>query len=65
MNGSRATNAIFKHIPKENFETFQLTLRCIKLWAKNREIYYNVFWYCGGVAWEILEEYICKNNPKF
>jgi len=61
LNGRRATDAILDHIP--NRETFQLTLRCIKLWAKNRGIYSNVFGYCGGVAWAILVAYVCKHNP--
>lgn len=62
LNGRRATDAILEHIP--NIETFQLTLRCIKLWAKNRGIYSNVFGYCGGVAYAILVAYICKMNPE-
>jgi len=62
LNGRRATDAILEHIP--NIETFQLTLRCIKLWAKNRGIYSNVFGYCGGVAYAILVAYICKTNPE-
>lgn len=62
LNGRRVTDAIMEHIP--NMETFKLTLRCIKLWAKNRGIYSNVFGYCGGVAWAILVAYICENNPK-
>ncbi len=62
LNVRRATDAILEHIP--NLETFKLTLRCIKLWAKKRGIYSNVFGYCGGVAWAILVANICKNNPK-
>ena len=62
LNGRRATDAILEHV-KGNLPTFQLTLRCIKLWAKNRGIYSNVFGYCGGVAYAILVAYICKENP--
>ena len=62
LNGRRATDAILEHII--NKEAFKLTLRCIKLWAKKRGIYSNVFGYCGGVAWAILVAYICKNNPE-
>ena len=62
LNGRRATDAILSHIP--NIENFQLTLRSIKLWAKNRGIYSNVFGYCGGVAYAILVAYICKENPQ-
>lgn len=57
LNGRRVTDAIMEHIP--NMDTFKLTLRCIKLWAKNRGIYSNVFGYCGGVAWAILVAYVC------
>ena len=63
LNGRRATDAILEHV-KNNLTTFQLTLRCIKLWAKNRGIYSNVFGYCGGVAYAILVAYICKENPQ-
>ena len=61
LNGRRATDAILRHIP--NLKNFQLTLKCIKLWAKNRGVYSNVMGFCGGVAWAILVAYICKHNP--
>lgn len=63
LNGRRATDAILEHV-SANTDNFKLTLRCIKLWAKNRGIYSNVFGYCGGVAYAILVAYICKMNPK-
>ncbi len=59
LNGRRATDAFLEHI--KNLETFKLTLRCIKLWAKKRGIYSNVFGYCGGVAWAILVAKIIQN----
>lgn len=62
LNGRRVTDAIMEQIP--NRDVFKLTLRSIKLWAKNRGIYSNVMGYCGGVAWAILVAYVCKQNPK-
>lgn len=64
LNGRRATDAILAQILPKNIKTFQITLRCIKLWAKNRGIYSNVLGYCGGVAWAILVAYICQKNPE-
>ena len=53
---------ILKLIPDK--ESFELTLRCIKLWSKKRGIHSNVMGYLGGVAWAILVAKICKDNPK-
>ena len=55
------TDIILKLVP--NHESFKTTLRCIKLWAKNRGIYSNILGYLGGVAWGILVAKICIIFP--
>jgi len=44
-------------------ENFRTTLRCVKLWAKNRGIYSNVLGYFGGIAYMILVAKICNKFP--
>ena len=62
LNGCRVTNKIHGLVPE--IKTFQTTLRCIKLWAKNRGVYSNVLGYPGGVAWALLVAKVCISHPK-
>lgn len=60
LKGRRDTDLIDKLVPENDI--FKLTLRCIKLWAKNRGIYSNVLGYIGGVTWALLVARICIDN---
>jgi poly(A) polymerase len=60
LAGSRDTNKILQLVP--NKANFELVLRCIKLWAKNRGIYSNVMGYFGGITWALLVAKICIDN---
>lgn len=61
LAGSRDTNKILSLVPHR--DNFELVLRCIKLWAKNRGIYSNVMGYFGGITWAILVAKVCIDNP--
>lgn len=58
VNGSRVAEKICNLVP--NFQTFCLTLRVIKYWARQRGLYSNVLGFLGGVNYAILVAFVCQ-----
>ena len=61
LNGYRSTLELLKLVP--NKKAFQMTLRAIKLWAKNQGLYSNCLGYLGGFSWAVLVAKHCILNP--
>ncbi|XP_077231981.1 poly(A) polymerase 3 [Tasmannia lanceolata] len=61
LSGVCANICICQLVP--NLENFQSMLRCVKLWARRRGIYSNLFGFFGGIHLAILAAYVCQRHP--
>lgn len=63
INGFR-TSVYLKNNVK-NYKNYQVTLKAIKMWAKNKGIYSQIYGYLGGAALSILLAKICQLYPNY
>ena len=61
LNGRRVNDMLLKLTP--DVDKFRVVLRFIRIWAKKRFVYGNVFGYLGGVNLAILAAFACQRYP--
>ncbi|KAM0895315.1 hypothetical protein ACQ4PT_023897 [Festuca glaucescens] len=61
LSGVRVNEQIVQLVP--NAETFQVLLRCIKLWARRRGLHCHLLGFFAGIHLAILAAYVCQKYP--
>ncbi|CAG9311418.1 unnamed protein product [Blepharisma stoltei] len=61
LNGYRNNEILLRLVP--DIEKYQMVLRAIKLWAKRKGLYSNIFGYLGGAAWSLMVAKVCMMYP--
>jgi poly(A) polymerase len=49
----------------EGYRNYRVTLKAIKLWAKNKGVYSQIYGYLGGAAFSIMLAKICQLYPSY
>ncbi|EGT51314.1 hypothetical protein CAEBREN_01393 [Caenorhabditis brenneri] len=61
LNGVRVAEKLLQLVP--NRESFCMTLRAIKVWAKSHGVYSNAMGFFGGITWALLVARTCQLYP--
>ncbi|KAI8868054.1 Poly(A) polymerase, partial [Ramicandelaber brevisporus] len=61
LNGPRVTDELLDKVSQLNMlDVFRIASRAIKLWAKRRAIYGNIYGFLGGISWSLLTVKACQ-----
>jgi poly(A) polymerase len=63
VNGYRTSLYLKKNI--KNYKNYQVVLKTIKMWAKNKGIYSQIYGYLGGAALSIMLAKIFQLYPNY
>lgn len=64
LNGYRTALYLNRQYVEE-YDNYRITLKAVKLWAKNKGIYSQIYGYLGGAALSIMLAKICQLYPRY
>jgi len=64
LNGYRTALYLERKYVDE-YRNYRVTLKAIKLWAKNKGVYSQIYGYLGGAAFSIMLAKICQLYPSY
>lgn len=63
INGCRVAYYLRNNI--QHYDYFKLALKALKMWAKNKGVYSQIFCYIGGIGYTIMLAKVCQLYPNY